>query len=109
MHKMKCEWPGKSAKPSTSTSLPTRDRPIVLVPTPKRESLEVCHQEIAVWEWANELTEGCLEVNHEMVITMWNLMDAMGHLTSSGTGGVSVAMDWPGDPQVTPTLAKGKV
>src|SRR5258708_32882656 len=75
---MKCEWPGKSAKPSTSMSLPTRDWPVVLVPAPKWESLEVRRQEITVQEWANELAEACLEVNCKMFIAMQNLMDAMG-------------------------------
>src|SRR5258706_14451570 len=102
MCKTKCEWPSKSAKPSTSASSPTRDQPIVLVPAPKWESLEVHHQEITVWEWANELTEGCLEVDHEMVATMWNLTDTMGRSgmgssTCSGMGGVSVGVDWPGE------------
>ena len=77
---MKCKWPGKSAKPSTSTSSPTRDWPVVLVPTPKQESLEVCHQEIMVWEQANELAEVHLKVDHKMVTAMWNLTDAMGCL-----------------------------
>ena len=93
---MKCKWPGKSAKPSTSMSSPTRDQPIVLVPTPKQESLEVC-----------------LEVDHEMVITMQNLMDtmgclSMGSLTCSGMGGVSVGVDWPGEREGTDALDKGK-
>ena len=75
VRKTKCEWPSKSAKPSTSASSPTRDRPVVLVPTPKWESLEVR-----------------LEVDCEMVVAMQNLMDAMGHLgmgssTCSGMGG----------------------
>ena len=112
-HKMKCEWPSKSAKPSTSVSSPTRDWPVVLVPAPKQESLEVHRQEIAVQEWANELTEAHLEVNCEMVITMWNLTDAMGHSgmgssTCSGMGGVSVGMDWPGECEGTGALDKGK-
>src|SRR5258707_92794 len=110
---MKCEWPGKSAKPSTSMSSPTRDQPVVLVPAPKWESLEVHCQEIAVWERVNKLAEACLEVNHEMVITMRNLTDAMGCLgmgssTCSGTGGVSVGMDWPGEHEGTGALDKGK-
>ena len=113
MCKTKCEWPGKSAKPSTSMSSPTRDWPIVLVPTPKWESLEVHRQEIAVRERANELAEACLEVDCNMVITMRNLMDAMGHsgvgsLTCSGTGGVSVGVDWPGEHEETGALDKGK-
>src|SRR5258708_30551458 len=109
MRKTKCEWPSKSAKPSTSMSSPTRDWPIVLVPTPKWESLEVRCQEIAVWEWANELAEVHLEVNCKMVVTMQNLTDTMGHLsvgssTCSGMGGVSVGMDWPGEHEATCTL-----
>ena len=75
---MKCEWPGKSAKPSTSVSLPTRDQPVVLVPAPKWESLEVHCQEITVCEQVNKLTEVHLEVDHKMVATMQNLTDAMG-------------------------------
>ena len=111
--KMKCEWPSKSAKPSTSMSLPTRDWPIVLVPAPKWESLEVCCQEITVQEWVNELAEAHLEVDHKMVIAMQNLTDAMGclgvgSLTCSGTGGVSVGMDWPGECEGTSALDKGK-
>src|SRR5258705_511108 len=54
-----------------------------------------------------------LEVNRNMVVAMQNLMDAMGHLgmgssTCSGTGGVSVGMDWPGEHEETGTLDKGK-
>src|SRR5258708_27210324 len=110
---MKCEWPSKSAKPSTSVSLPTRDQPIVLVPTPKQESLEVRHQEITVQEQVNELAEVHLKVDHEMVTTMWNLMDAMGCLgmgssTCSGMGGISVGVDWPGEHEGAGTLDKGK-
>src|SRR5258708_5986018 len=110
---MKCKWPGKSAKPSTSTSSPTRDRPVVLVPTPKQESLEVCHQEIMVWEQANELAEVRLKVDHKMVTAMWNLTDAMGcsgvgSLTCSGVGGISVGVDWPGEREGAGTLDKGK-
>src|SRR5258708_10736098 len=110
---MKCEWPSKSAKPSTSASLPTRDQPIVLVPAPKWESLEVHHQEITVQEQANELTEARLKVDHEMVIAMQNLTDAMGCLgvgssTCSGMGGCSVGVDWPGEREETGALDKGK-
>src|SRR5258708_8640420 len=77
---MKWEWPGKSAKASPSVSSPPRDQPVVLVPAPKQESLEVNCEEIAVWEQVNELAEVCLKVNCKMVITMQNLMDAMGCL-----------------------------
>src|SRR5258708_6380562 len=76
---MKCEWPGKSAKPSTSASSPTRDWPVVLVPAPKWESLEVCRQEIAVGEWVNKLVGAHLGVVCDRVIARWNLRDAMGH------------------------------
>src|SRR5260221_2749426 len=81
--KMKCEYPGKSgvgagsgagASSGTGMSSPMKGRPVT---SPKCKSLEVRCQEIAVWEQANELTEACLDVDHDMVYAMHDLADAM--------------------------------
>ncbi len=65
--KMKCDYPGKT---SIRVGSLTKGQPIIMVPTPKHESLEVRHQEVVVWEWANELAEAHLEVDCNMVCTM---------------------------------------
>ena len=49
----KCEYPGKTnvrAGSGMGAGSPTKGQPIVVIPPPKRESLEVRHQEVAVWE-----------------------------------------------------------
>src|SRR5260221_6404338 len=79
--RMKCEYPGKTnigVGSGVGAGAPTKGRPVVVVPPPKRESLEVWHQEVAVWEWANELTEVHLEVDRDMVCAMCDLTCAMG-------------------------------
>src|SRR6266436_2225893 len=81
--RMKCEYPGKTnvgAGSGTGAGSPTKGRPVIVVPPPKCESLEVQHQEVAVWEWVNELAEVCLEVDHNMVCTMCDLTCVMGHV-----------------------------
>src|SRR5258708_10038997 len=72
----KCEYPGKT---NVGAGSPTKGRPIVVVPPPKHESLEVRHQEVAVREQANELAEVRLEVDHDMVCAMRDLTHTMGH------------------------------
>src|SRR5260221_8758778 len=69
----KCEYPGKTnvgAGSGAGAGSPTKGRPVIVVPPPKHESLEVWHQEVMVWEQANELTEACLEVDCDMVCAM---------------------------------------
>src|SRR5260221_8080390 len=66
----KCKYPGKTsirAGSGMGAGLLTKGQPVIVVPPPKCESLEVRCQEVAVWEWANELTEACLEVDCDMV------------------------------------------
>src|SRR5258707_9365812 len=84
--KTKCEYPGKSGvgvgsgtgvSSGTGTSSPTKGQPVVIVPSPKRESLEVRCQEIVVWEQVNKLAEVHLDVDHDMVYAMHDLADAM--------------------------------
>src|SRR6266436_8265104 len=86
----KCEYPGKTnvgAGSGAGAGLPTKGRPVVVVP-PKRESLEVRHQEVAVREQANELAEVRLEVDRDMVCAMRDLTRTMGH---ANMGVLSVA------------------
>src|SRR5258706_15364942 len=71
----KCKYPGKT---NVGAGSPTKGRPIVVVPPPKRESLEVRHQEVMVQEQVNELAEACLEVDCDMVCAMCDLTHAMG-------------------------------
>src|SRR5258705_4577946 len=78
----KCEYPGKTnvgVGSGAGAGLPTKGQPIVVVPPPKRESLEVRCQEVAVQERANELAEVRLEVDCDMVCAMRDLTCAMGH------------------------------
>src|SRR5260221_10759258 len=81
----KCEYPGKT---NVGAGSPTKGRPVIVVPPPKHESLEVRHQEVVVWEQVNELTEAHLEVDHDMVCAMCDLTHAMGH---ANMGVLSVA------------------
>src|SRR5260221_9432629 len=69
----KCEYPGKTnigAGSGTGAGSPTKGRPVIVIPPSKHKSLEVRHQEVTVWEQANELTEACLEVDCDMVCAM---------------------------------------
>src|SRR5258708_2179326 len=101
-----CEYPGKTnigVGSGAGAGLPTKGRPVVVVPPPKRESLEVWHQEVVVWERANELAEAHLEVDHDMVCTMRDLTRAMGRanmgvLSVAGAGGPggSMGVGWLG-------------
>src|SRR5258708_233945 len=89
---MKCEYPGKTnvgAGSGAGAGLPTKGQPIVVVPPPKCESLEVRCQEVAVQEQVNELAEAHLEVDHDMVCTMCDLTCTMGH-TNVWVGWVSM-------------------
>src|SRR5258708_4982623 len=92
----KCEYPGKT---NVRAGLPTKGRPIVVVPPTKHESLEVQRQEVAVQEQANELAEAHLEVDHDMVCAMRDLTCAMGRanmgvllVAGAGVPGVSVGV-----------------
>src|SRR5258708_18160390 len=124
--KMKCEYPGKSgigvgsgagASSGTGMSSPTKGQPIVIVPSPKHESLEVQHQEIAVWEQVNELAEAHLDMDCDMVYAMCDLADAMDRMSVGGsagssaggwTAGVSVGVGWSGGSDRGVSKGKGK-
>ncbi len=108
----KCKYPGKTNVGAGSL---TKGRPIVVVPPPKCESLEVQRQEAVVQEWANELTEACLEVDCDMVCTMCDLTHAMGHVNvgvlsvaGAGAPGVSVGVGWSGECEEGASKEKGK-
>src|SRR5258706_196237 len=76
-----CEYPGKTnvrVGSGAGAGSPTKGQPVVVIPPPKRESLEVRRQEVAVQERANELAEAHLEVDRDMVCTMRNLTCTMG-------------------------------
>src|SRR5260221_2228882 len=114
----KCEYPGKTnvgAGSGAGAGSPTKGRPIVVVPPPKRESLEVRRQEVAVQERANELAEARLEVDHDMVCTMRDLTRAMGRanmgvlsVAGAGAPGVSVGVGWSGECEGGASEEKGK-
>src|SRR5258706_6224034 len=116
--RMKCEYPGKTnvrVGSGMGAGLPTKGWPIVVVPPPKCKSLEVRHQEVAVWEQANELTEAHLEVDHDMVCAMCNLTCAMGHanvgvlsVAGAGAPGVSVGVGWLGEHEGGASKERGK-
>src|SRR5260221_13921812 len=77
----KCEYPGKTnvgAGSGTGAGSPTKGWPVIVIPPPKCESLEVQRQEVAVQERANELAEAHLEVDCDMVCAMCDLTRAMG-------------------------------
>src|SRR5258708_26028123 len=104
---MKCEYPGKTnvgAGSGTGAGLRTRGQPVVVIPPPKHESLEVQCQEVTVRERVNELAEARLEVDHDMVCTMHDLTRAMGHanvgvlsVVGAGVPGVSMGVGWSGE------------
>src|SRR5260221_13367230 len=103
----KCEYPGKTnirVGSGMGAGSPTKGRRVIVVPPPKCKSLEVWHQEVAVWEQANELAEACLEVDHDMVCAMRDLTCAMGRanmgvlsVVGVGAPGVSVGVGWSGE------------
>src|SRR5258708_31451919 len=113
-----CEYPGKTnvgAGSGMGAGLPTKGRPVVVIPPPKRESLEVQRQEVAVWERANELAEAHLEVDRDMVCAMRNLTRAMGHanvgvlsVAGAGAPGVSMGVGWSGEREEGASKEKGK-
>src|SRR5258707_2317729 len=81
--RMKCEYPGKTnvgVGSGAGAGSPTKGRPVIVVPPPKHESLEVWCQEVTVQEWANELAEARLEVDCDMVCAMHDLTRTMGHV-----------------------------
>src|SRR5258708_3497172 len=93
----------------------TKGWPIVVVPPPKHESLEVHCQEVTVQEWANELAEAHLEVDHDMVCAMRDLTCTMGHanvgvlsVAGAGAPGVSVGVGWLGECEECTSKEKGK-
>src|SRR5258708_36928203 len=78
----KCEYAGKpniGVGSGAGAGSPTKGQPVIVIPPPKRESLEVQHQEVAVQERANELAEAHLEVDRDMVCAMRDLTCTMGH------------------------------
>src|SRR5258708_4447374 len=94
---------------------PTKGWPIIVVPPPKHKRLEVQHQEVMVWERANELTEAHLEVDHDMVCTMRDLTCTMGHtnvgilsVAGAGAPGVSMGVGWSGEHEEGTSKEKGK-
>src|SRR5258707_3170225 len=103
---MKCKYPGKTnvrAGSGMGAGSLTKGQPVSVVPPPKCESLEVQHQEVMVREWANELAEAHLEVDHDMVCAMCDLTCAMGRVNvgvlsvaGAGAPGVSVGVGWSG-------------
>src|SRR5258708_31769401 len=114
----KCEYRGKTnvgAGSGVGAGSPTKGQPVVVIPPPKRKSLEVRRQEVTVREWANELAEARLEVDHDMVCAMRDLTHAMGHanvgvLLVAGVGvpGVSVGVGWSGEHEEGTSKEKGK-
>src|SRR5258708_6926637 len=113
-----CEYPGKTnvrAGSGMGAGLPTKGQPIIVVPPPKCESLEVWRQEVAVWEQVNELTEAHLEVDCDMVCTMHDLTCTMGctnmgvlSVAGAGVPGVSVGVGWSGECEEGASKEKGK-
>src|SRR5258707_7192552 len=93
----------------------TKGWPIIVVPPPKHESLEVQCQEVAVQEQANELAEACLEVDRNMVCAMCDLTHTMGcanvgvlSVVGAGVPGVSVGVGWSGECEEGASKEKGK-
>src|SRR5258707_1242619 len=115
--RMKCEYPGKTnvgAGSGTGAGSPTKGQPVIVIPPPKHESLEVRRQEVAVRERANELAEAHLEVDHDMVCAMRDLTRAMGRVNmgvlsvaGAGAPGVSVGVGWSGECEGGASKEKG--
>ncbi len=113
-----CEYPGKTnirAGSGVGAGLPTKGWPVIVVPPPKCESLEVRCQEVAVREWVNELAEAHLEVDCNMVCTMCDLTCTMGHtnvgilsVVGVGAPGVSMGVGWSGECEEGTSKEKGK-
>src|SRR6266436_10004161 len=113
-----CEYPGKTnvrAGSGAGAGSPTKGQPIIVVPPPKRESLEVQRQEVVVQERANELAEAHLEVDCDMVCAMCDLTRTMGHanvgvlsVVGVGAPGVSVGVGWSGEHEEGASKEKGK-
>ena len=116
--RMKWEYPGKTnvrAGSGAGAGSPTKGQPVIVVPPPKRESLEVRCQEVAVWERANELTEAHLEVDRNMVCAMRDLTRTMGRMNmgvlsvaGAGAPGVSMGVGWSGEREEGASKEKGK-
>ncbi len=114
----KCKYPGKTnvrAGSGVGAGSLTKGWPIVVIPPPKHESLEVQCQEVMVREWVNELAEAHLEVDCDMVCAMHNLTCAMGHVNvgvlsvaGAGVPGVSVGVGWSGEHEEGTSKEKGK-
>src|SRR5258708_19417324 len=114
----KCKYPGKTsigAGSGAGAGSPTKGRPIIVVPPPKCESLEVWRQEVAVQEQANELAEVCLEVDRNMVCAMRDLTRTMGRMNmgvlsvaGAGAPGVSMGVGWSGEREEGASKEKGK-
>src|SRR5258708_5697876 len=114
----KCEYPGKTnvgAGSGAGAGSLTKGQPVIFIPPPKCESLEVWCQEVTVREQANELAEVRLEVDRDMVCTMCDLTCAMGHanvgvllVAGAGAPGVSVGVGWLGECEEGASKEKGK-
>src|SRR5258708_3196866 len=115
---MKCKYPGKTnvgvGSGAGAGSL-TKGWAIIVVPPPKCKSLEVRHQEVAVWEQANELAEACLEVDCNMVCTMCDLTHTMGctnmgvlSVVGGGVPGVSVGVGLSSEGEEGTSNGKGE-
>src|SRR5258708_5661951 len=114
----KCEYPGKTnigAGSGMGAGLPTKGQPIIVIPPPKHESLEVRRQEAVVQEWVNELAEVHLEVDHDMVCAMRDLTCTMGRMNMGvlpvagvGAPGVSMGVGWSGEHEEGTSKEKGK-
>src|SRR5258707_3488459 len=114
----KCKFPGKTnigAGSGMGAGSPTKGRPVIVVPPPKHKSLEVRHQEVAVQERVNELTEAHLEVDHDMVCAMRNLTHTMGHVNmgilsvvGAGAPGASMGVGSSGEWEEEASKEKGK-
>src|SRR5258708_1976837 len=95
-----CEYPGKTnigAGSGMGAGSLTKGRPVIVVPPPKHESLEVRHQEVTVREQVNELAEVHLEVDHNMVCTMGRTNMGVLSVAGAGVPGVSMGVGWSGE------------
>src|SRR5258708_13961977 len=124
--KTKCKYRGKSgigagsgagASSGMGMVSPMKGQPVIVITSPKCESLEVQCQEIMVQEWANKLAEACLDVDCDMVHAMCNLADTMDHMSMGGSAGssaggrmagVSVGVGWLGRSDRGISKGKGK-
>src|SRR5258708_3174547 len=116
--RMKCEYPGKTnvgVGSGMGAGSPTKGQPVIVIPPPKGESLEVWHQKVMVQEQPNELAEVRFEVCWDMVCPMCDLTGTMGRgnvgvllVAGGGAPGVSMGVGWLGEHEEGPSKEKGK-